>query len=290
MQLTKENIANNIKKFPGIYYIKHKTNNKYYIGQSINVYSRLLCHINKSKIIKHQHIHRAINKDGIENFEFGILAYVIFNDKNTIKNKLDFLEKYYIKKYKCFGQNGYNATIGGDKGVLGLIQSHETKQRIREVNLEKSRQKYIMECWCYNLDSKQYYHLEHIYEIEKIDNRIRKSDVLHYANSETYHNIRRFIFSNTKENLDKKIKFLQNKFNKKFTFKMTDSQIQNLRMSKTKYVYYQYSLDKQLIAKYYLQDLANKYGKLANTLRCKECNEYKQIDNYIWCKKLINEI
>ena len=37
MQLTKENITNNIKKFPGIYYIKHKTNNKYYIKPITNI-------------------------------------------------------------------------------------------------------------------------------------------------------------------------------------------------------------------------------------------------------------
>ena len=292
MLLTKENIKNIvIKKTAGIYYIKNMLNNKYYIGQSINMYSRLIFHINRSKTITYQHIHRAINRDGIENFEFNILAYVMFDDKNIIKEKLDFLEKYYIKKYKCFGKNGYNATIGGDKGVLGLIQSPEIIQQIRKTRIKNlNNKKYSIECWCYNLDIKKYYHLEHIYEIEKIDNRIRKSDILHYINSDHCYNIRRFIFSDTKENLDKKIKFLQDKFNKKFTFKMTDSQIQNLRIAKTKYIYCQYDLNKNLISTYYLKELASKYGKLANTLRCKGCNEYKQIDNYIWCKKLINEI
>ena len=121
MLLTKENIKNNvIKNTAGIYYIKNKLNNKYYIGQSINMHKRLLFHIHKSKDANYQHIHRAISKDGIENFEFAIIAYIIFDDKNEIKNKLDFLEKFYIKKYKCFGKDGYNATVGGDKGVLGL--------------------------------------------------------------------------------------------------------------------------------------------------------------------------
>ena len=40
MLLTKENIKNNvIKNTAGIYYIKNKLNNKYYIGQSINSFS-----------------------------------------------------------------------------------------------------------------------------------------------------------------------------------------------------------------------------------------------------------
>ena len=76
------------------------------------------------------------------------------------------------KKNNCFGKNGYNATSGGDKGVLGLIQSKEVRQHLREVNLEKTRQKYNIECWCYNLNTKQYYQLNHIYEIDKLINII----------------------------------------------------------------------------------------------------------------------
>ena len=128
MLLTKENIKNNvIKNTAGIYYIKNKLNNKYYIGQSINMYKRLLFHINKSKDTNYQHIHRAISKDGIENFEFAIIAYIILDNQNEIKNKLDFLEKFYIKKYKCLGKDGYNATVGGDKGVLGLNHTREVR-------------------------------------------------------------------------------------------------------------------------------------------------------------------
>lgn len=226
MLLTKENIKNNvIKNTAGIYYIKNKLNNKYYIGQSINIYSRLLFHINKSKDTNYQHIHRAINKDGIENFEFNIIAYIILDDQNEIKNKLDFLEKFYIKKYKCFGKDGYNATIGGDKGVLGLIQPPEVRQRIRETILEKTRQKYSAECWTYNLDTKKYYHLDHIYDIDNLAGyEIRKSDVLSYIILNKCYNIHRFIFGNSKENLQDKINYLQDKMNsnKNFTFKLTD--------------------------------------------------------------------
>ena len=136
MLLTKENIKNNvIKNTAGIYYIKNKLNNKYYIGQSINMRTRLLFHINRSKNITYQHIHRAINKDGLENFEFGILSYIIFDDKNEIKTKLDFLEKYYIRKYNSYGITGYNATIGGDKGVLGLIHTSEVRQHLKKCRI-----------------------------------------------------------------------------------------------------------------------------------------------------------
>ena len=62
--------------------------------------------------------------------------------------------------------------------------------------------KYNASCWCYNLDTKKYYHLNHIYEVDDlIGKNIRKSDVLHYMELNKYHNIYRFIFADTKENL-----------------------------------------------------------------------------------------
>ena len=287
MLLTKENIKNNVvKNTAGIYYIKNKLNNKYYIGQSINMYKRLLFHINKSKDTNYQHIHRAINKDGIENFEFAIIAYIIFDDKNEIKNKLDFLEKFYIKKYKCFGNDGYNATVGGDKGVLGLIQTPEVKQRISEVSIQKMHKKYNASCWCYNLDNKQYYYLNHIYEIDNlIGKEIRKSNILHYIELNKCRSICRFIFADTKENLQNKIKYL----NKNSSFKLTEEQKQKIRLAHTKYIYCQYDLNYNLLNQYYHNDIKINFKKeFLDIIRNKKVNEYIQIDNYIWCKKLIS--
>ena len=292
MLLTKENIKNNvIKNTAGIYYIKNKLNNKYYIGQSINMYKRLLFHINKSKDTNYQHIHRAISKDGIENFEFAIIAYIILDNQNEIKNKLDFLEKFYIKKYKCLGKDGYNATVGGDKGVLGLNHTREVRQHLREVNLEKAKQKYSVDCWCYNLDNKQYYYLNHIYEVDNlIGKNIRKSDVLHYMELNKYHNIYRFIFADTKENLQNKIKYLNKNSSNKNTFKLSKEQKQKIRMARTKYIYYQYDLNHNLIQKYYIYDILIIFSKkFADVLRSKTVNKEYINNNYIWCKKLISK-
>lgn len=287
MLLTKENIKNNvIKNTAGIYYIKNKLNNKYYIGQSINMYKRLLFHINKSKDANYQHIHRAINKDGIENFEFAIIVYIIFDDQNEIKNKLDFLEKFYIKKYKCFGKDGYNATVGGDKGVLGLIQTPEVRQHISEVNIQKIHKKYNASCWCYNLDTKKYYHLNHIYEIDNlIGKEIRKSNILHYIELNKCSSICRFIFADTKENLQNKIKYLN-----KNTFKLSEEQKQKIRIAHTKYIYCQYDLNYNLLTQYHHNDIKINFKKeFLDIIRNKKVNEYIQIDNYIWCKKLISK-
>lgn len=289
MLLTKENIKNNvIKNTAGIYYIKNKLNNKYYIGQSINMYKRLLFHINKSKYANYQHIHRAINKDGIENFEFAIIAYIILDNQNEIKNKLDFLEKFYIKKYKCFGKDGYNATIGGDKGVLGLIQTPEVRQRISEASIRKMHKKYNADCWCYNLDTKKIYYINHIYEIKNIIKLpIRCSDVLHFIQLNKCNNIHRFIFADTKENLKNKIYYLNNK---KYVVQLTDEQRQKQRIGLAKYIYCQYDLNHNLIEKYYLNDIITNFSKrFANVLRAKVLNKEYVNNNYIWCKKLISK-
>lgn len=61
----------------GIYKIRNKINGKIYIGQSIKIEERWKSHILNSRQEKitdsSQVIHKAINKYGVENFEFSIL-------------------------------------------------------------------------------------------------------------------------------------------------------------------------------------------------------------------------
>jgi group I intron endonuclease len=65
------------------------------------------------------HLQNAWNKDGEENFEFGILEELI--DKNEIKER----EIYYISSFNSH-YNGYNLTNGGD-GCNGMVLSEHTK-------------------------------------------------------------------------------------------------------------------------------------------------------------------
>lgn len=123
----------NLKKEAGIYYFKNKINNKYYIGQAINLKKRLRHHFSNIKSNKYSNIalYKAINKYGIENFELDIIEYVNPSLEN-LKEILDSLEKDYIKKYNSYVPNGYNLTVGGDKGVLGLKMTEEQKNKIIE--------------------------------------------------------------------------------------------------------------------------------------------------------------
>lgn len=116
----------------GIYYFKNILNGKYYIGQAINIRKRLIHHISNIDNNRYDNpLYRAIHKYGYESFEFGILQR-IDNDELFLKDILDFWEKYYIVLYNSFAPNGYNQTLGGDTGVLGLKMTIKQRKKVSE--------------------------------------------------------------------------------------------------------------------------------------------------------------
>lgn len=101
---------------PVIYGIKNLVNNKIYIGKSTNIKTRKKAH--ETSFIRGQavniHLQRAIDKYGIENFEFVILEEVCLEN-------IDDKEKYWINCFKSYDEKfGYNKTMGGDGGKLTL--------------------------------------------------------------------------------------------------------------------------------------------------------------------------
>ena len=91
----------------GIYGIRNKTNNKWYIGQSVNIEERWDSHTGKKEFFAEQcEITKEIQENGEENYEFVLIEEV----KN--REELDEREIYYIEKYDSYN-NGYNETRGG---------------------------------------------------------------------------------------------------------------------------------------------------------------------------------
>lgn len=112
----------------GIYKITNITNNKSYIGSSVNIKSRWRQH--KSCLRKGTHhcigLQRAWNKYGENNFEFSILEIV--EDKTLILHR----ETFYINQFKSAnGRDGYNSLpIAGSP--LGTKPSDATRQKMSE--------------------------------------------------------------------------------------------------------------------------------------------------------------
>lgn len=123
-----------MRRYNYIYKITNLTNGKIYIGKhsTDNLDDG---YFGSGKLIK-----QSIQKRGIENFK---KEYLVFTDN---EERLNWFERYYIKKYKTYNSsNGYNLTKGGDgtlgmtspnKGKFGRLKgikrSEETKKRISE--------------------------------------------------------------------------------------------------------------------------------------------------------------
>ena len=118
----------------GIYYIKNLTNNKIYIGQSIDIPKRFNTHRHRLRNDFHgnSHLQSAFNKYGEENFEFGII-------KVTKERYLNRLEKLYIKKYDSANPTkGYNHAKGGNSNS-GWTMPQEVRDKIGNANKGKPK-------------------------------------------------------------------------------------------------------------------------------------------------------
>lgn len=138
----------------GIYFFKNTVNNKYYIGQAINIKRRICSHISNYRANRYDTpLYRAFNKYGIEHFELGILKRF---DKNifNLKSILDFWERYYIILYNAYGSTGYNQTFGGDAGILGFKMSKKQRENIsKNSKLVANDGRNII--YCYNIETKE---------------------------------------------------------------------------------------------------------------------------------------
>ena len=110
-----------------IYKATNELNDKCYIGQTIkSLKHRKQRHIYRMNGGDNNYFHNALSKYGKDNFEWEVLC------ECSSKEEMDEMEFHYIKQYDSFAPNGYNLTMGGDKGTLGWIPSKETRKRMSE--------------------------------------------------------------------------------------------------------------------------------------------------------------
>jgi group I intron endonuclease len=116
------------KKIVGIYGLRNKINNKWYIGQSYDIESRW--DLYKSKNCKNQRkLYHAIKKYGYENFDT-----LLLEECDAVGWIIDYREMYWIKLYNSVN-TGYNLQLGGSHGK----HSEETKIKMSLAKLGKPR-------------------------------------------------------------------------------------------------------------------------------------------------------
>jgi group I intron endonuclease len=117
----------------GIYLITNKINGKKYIGQSLNIEQRWRTYrAHRARKTSCRLISKAIQKYGIENFDFSIIE-IVDQDNLFITTILNEREKFWIKELNTIvdHKKGYNLTYGGDShGVWSL----DSRKRMSETH------------------------------------------------------------------------------------------------------------------------------------------------------------
>ena len=111
-----------------IYKVTNNVSGKIYIGKTKRkTRDRWLEHVRDAKNypLKNIPLHKAIIKYGAENFQIETI------ETNVPEEELNYKEKYYIKKFNSTNSSiGYNATIGGDGGMVSSKLSEKDVNKI----------------------------------------------------------------------------------------------------------------------------------------------------------------
>lgn len=130
----------------GIYGIRHKVSNRWYVGQAYDIRKRFKDHKAFASTKTRKHLYLAFRKYGFSAFAWRIL-------ERCEKPELNRRERFWIQKLNSVEPNGYNLTTGGDrrfeftpavleklrKASLGRVQSPETIRKRVEKNIGQRR-------------------------------------------------------------------------------------------------------------------------------------------------------
>jgi len=139
----------------GIYSILNKVNHKIYIGQSLDIETRLKQHMSNSSNLD---LKKDIEHFGINKFEFSIL-------KKCNADKLDALEKKYIKHFQDRGIDVYNLSLVDKR----LKKANNLSEIIKENELVyiKSNTDYLINKYGEVYSKKQYKFISSYYSNNK---------------------------------------------------------------------------------------------------------------------------
>ncbi len=119
-------------RFMGVYYIQNCASNKFYVGSSFDVYSRIKSHLNLLQRNCHTNIHmqRSYNKHGQDKFAWGICEEVFDIDQLLVVEQLwiDVMGDYNI------------CTEAGS--TRGYVATEETRAKLRAKNVGEGNPMY----------------------------------------------------------------------------------------------------------------------------------------------------
>ena len=116
----------------GIYIIKNLVNNKIYVGQTTMKFIKRFWHhrwMLANNKHDNEHLQKAWNKYGSNNFEFSVV-YVRQNNECLNSKEIE-----YIKQYNSI-KNGYNIQSGGNVILCEYIPA-SSRKRVGEINRKR---------------------------------------------------------------------------------------------------------------------------------------------------------
>lgn len=152
-----------MKRISGIYKIINKTNNKYYVGKSINIKQRFISH--KCELRRNNHdnsrLQKAWNKYGENNFEFKIIEELPYE-------KLTVIEQEYLNICKQNKDTTYNMYYFSAPTANGFKNEKHTHKYFNKKEINENLKPILKETWIkygfpklYKL-GKQYDYGEHV--------------------------------------------------------------------------------------------------------------------------------
>lgn len=119
-----------------IYCATNLLNNKKYVGQTVDFHKRKLQHL---RTVDDTYFHRALQKDGKQNFSWEILEY-------CEQEQLNEREKFWIKALETFGPKGYNMTEGGDSSpIKSAVVRIKIKKSLQNPEVKTKREQSCLE-------------------------------------------------------------------------------------------------------------------------------------------------
>jgi group I intron endonuclease len=132
-----------VEKICGIYCIENIINKHKYTGKSVDIYRRWNTHKTDLKNNKDNCsvLQNVYNKYGSENFKYYIILRL-----PRIEWLLNLFEIFFIFILKShFSMGGYNLSWGGRTSRTGILQSDETKQKMKNSWTKERREKQGLE-------------------------------------------------------------------------------------------------------------------------------------------------
>lgn len=119
----------------GIYGLRNTITNKWYVGQSIDIYKRWDKAYRRRHCKSQRKIYNALKKYGYESFD-----KVVIEECERVDWILDYREMYWIQYYNAI-ERGYNITNGGTPSTrfttTGWKHSPETIARIKVLRMQR---------------------------------------------------------------------------------------------------------------------------------------------------------